>query len=488
MKPAVHQYEDKLLELAYGELPPGEASAVESHVRTCARCTEALSEIRNVRSTMGQLPMEPVPDTGLESLFAYADQAARRNAAGPAPVATWWRKLMAPMMAAGALSLVGVVAYMSNKEGPELPSRAAVAEQSARKVDSLEAAPIAAAPPPAPVAAAEPEAQQVWQPEEAKKEYKQEAQTKVAAKPAPAPAKKMAGPGAGSGEELGASLDRAKKRSASKNEKEDLADNSSNAIARGGKSGYVANDDDAALAKKAEEKPSESNKDMPSTADKSPFGVTAGNSGGAQPRAAPQAEQVAPSAPPPPPLQAQAPPSDGRTSGGSMGVSMNQQQRGGMSQGGSLGERERRDESSRQQQAPAVAAAARPADVVADLNQRVEDMKRARIARDTDAEITIALDILRTAPSKSLQRMQALASICNGFYALEEPSRAEPYCQSLLREYPSSSEARAYAERSTRARPAAKRKASQNSYDMEEAAPAPAKPAEQRQSEPAQAY
>src|SRR5262245_5591354 len=103
MKTAAHQYEDKLLELAYGELPAHEASAVESHVRTCTRCSEALSEIQAVRTTMGQLPMEPVPDAGLESLYAYADQAARRNAAGPAPAMTWWRKLMAPVMAAGAL-------------------------------------------------------------------------------------------------------------------------------------------------------------------------------------------------------------------------------------------------------------------------------------------------------------------------------------------------------------------------------------------------
>src|SRR5882757_7325091 len=116
MKPAAqHQYEDKLLELAYGELPAHEASAVESHVRTCARCTEALSEIQAVRNTMGQLPMVPVPETGLESLFAYADQAARRNAAGPAPVATWWRRFLAPMVAAGALSLVGVIAYQATK-------------------------------------------------------------------------------------------------------------------------------------------------------------------------------------------------------------------------------------------------------------------------------------------------------------------------------------------------------------------------------------
>src|SRR5688572_33387243 len=130
MKPAAHQYEDKLLELAYGELPAPEASAVESHVRTCARCTEALAEIRTVRSTMGQLPMEPVPDTGLESLFAYADQAARRNAAGPAPVMTWWRRMMTPLIAAGALSLIGIVAYQTSREGDVVGKRSDIAEKA----------------------------------------------------------------------------------------------------------------------------------------------------------------------------------------------------------------------------------------------------------------------------------------------------------------------------------------------------------------------
>src|SRR5207302_6876553 len=139
--------------------PAHEASAVESHVRTCARCTEALGEIRAVRSTMGQLPMEPVPENGLESLFAYADQAARRNAAGPSPAATWWRRFMAPLVAAGALSLVGVIAYRASSEGDAVQTRAQVAEKVAMKTESLNAAAVNEAPPPAapaPVVAAAP--------------------------------------------------------------------------------------------------------------------------------------------------------------------------------------------------------------------------------------------------------------------------------------------------------------------------------------------
>ena len=52
MKNAAHQYEDKLLEFAYGELARPEADAVEAHVRGCAKCSQQLSEIKGVRATM----------------------------------------------------------------------------------------------------------------------------------------------------------------------------------------------------------------------------------------------------------------------------------------------------------------------------------------------------------------------------------------------------------------------------------------------------
>ena len=46
MKPVnLHAHEDRLLELAYGELPPGEAQAVQAHVASCARCAQELDAI-----------------------------------------------------------------------------------------------------------------------------------------------------------------------------------------------------------------------------------------------------------------------------------------------------------------------------------------------------------------------------------------------------------------------------------------------------------
>src|SRR3954465_3858185 len=103
MKPQTHTYEDKLLDFAYGELPPHEAKAVEAHVKGCVKCADALGSIQGVRSAMSVLPEVAAPEAGLDSLLAYAEQAARRSAAGPAPKPAWWRRLTLPL--AGALAL-----------------------------------------------------------------------------------------------------------------------------------------------------------------------------------------------------------------------------------------------------------------------------------------------------------------------------------------------------------------------------------------------
>lgn len=140
MKTAVHQYEDKLLEFAYGELPTPEAQAVEAHVRDCAKCSKALSEIRSVRSTMSALPLEAAPDAGLESLLAYAEQAAARTRA-EAPASRGWRRFLAPLASAMALVVVGVVAWRANQSFDPDPAMMAVkaerAEKAAERADEL---------------------------------------------------------------------------------------------------------------------------------------------------------------------------------------------------------------------------------------------------------------------------------------------------------------------------------------------------------------
>lgn len=109
MKPGLGHHEDKLLELAYGELPDPEARAVQAHLKGCSQCSQSFSAIEEVRAAMAQLPREPAPEAGLDSLLAYAEQAARRAAAGPAPRPTWWRKLILPLAGAVAASVLVVI-------------------------------------------------------------------------------------------------------------------------------------------------------------------------------------------------------------------------------------------------------------------------------------------------------------------------------------------------------------------------------------------
>ncbi len=158
MKPqGSHAHEDRLLDFAYGELPPAEARVVEQHVQGCSRCTEALDGIRGVRSAMSRLPMHSAPDAGLESLMAYAQQSARRAAAGPEPAPRWWRRLLAPALGVAAMGVFGVVVHQVNRTVDLSPAleKAVTQEQVARQ----EVAGSNAKDLPAPAAAAAPVAQ-----------------------------------------------------------------------------------------------------------------------------------------------------------------------------------------------------------------------------------------------------------------------------------------------------------------------------------------
>ena len=150
-----HAQEDRLLDFAYGELPVPEARLVEAHLEGCARCTQALDEIRGVRATMSQLSVEPAPDAGLESLMAYAQQAARRAAAGPEPKPSRWRRWLLPVVGLASVSTLGILTFQAR--APELtqPSLRSAEMRSpwpAKEAASAPAAPVAQAPAPAPAA------------------------------------------------------------------------------------------------------------------------------------------------------------------------------------------------------------------------------------------------------------------------------------------------------------------------------------------------
>jgi hypothetical protein len=137
MKPqGTHAHEDRLLDFAYDELPPTEARLVEQHVQGCSRCSETLEGIRGVRTTMSRLPLESAPDAGLESLLAYAQQSARRAAAGPEPAPRWWRRLLAPVLSVAALSVFGVVVIQVNRQVDLSPSLLVQNKEAARRAEA----------------------------------------------------------------------------------------------------------------------------------------------------------------------------------------------------------------------------------------------------------------------------------------------------------------------------------------------------------------
>lgn len=191
MKNAAHQYEDKLLEFAYGELARPEADAVEAHVRGCAKCSQQLAEIKGVRATMSALPMVAAPDAGLESLMAFAEQAARRNAEGQVKP-SFWKRYLAPLMTVMALAVVGVIGMQAKDEFDTNPASVAADARLEKAKEQQEVAAKQAeadgkkAAEPAPVAAVAPVAQPAPEPIE------EEAQKKLGdllpEKPEPKPA------------------------------------------------------------------------------------------------------------------------------------------------------------------------------------------------------------------------------------------------------------------------------------------------------------
>jgi tetratricopeptide (TPR) repeat protein len=109
-----------LLEYAYGELAGAKLREVEDHLARCAACREELDRIASTRRAMAALPAESAPGEGLESLLAYAEQAAARSReARPAR----WRWL-GPAFSAGGLLAAAVVVFSvaSSQRAPQRPA------------------------------------------------------------------------------------------------------------------------------------------------------------------------------------------------------------------------------------------------------------------------------------------------------------------------------------------------------------------------------
>lgn len=533
MATAIHQYEDKLLDFAYGELPAPEASAVESHVKSCSRCTQALDQIRGVRTTMSALPQVSAPTAGLESLLAYADQAARRSAQAPRAAAPWWRRVIAPLAGACALVLVAVVAWHSQDDLGQFSKQNAALEATRQREAAAEnhAAPVAAPLPEQPqekfaeqakagkVAGAAKALEALPKNDRGAKEDRNwDAEGKKGREQERNPTQQALGatqaPGDGSQaaqkRELGSALNTAMKESKTRrvaNNNKDLSPNDElgkvdgnsedkvaqldarpappagleqdSANARGG---YFAEksakkkgkgEPTARLAEEGRAEPQQQQQANEPTG--APFGASTATPVAAQPRP-PNAEKP----PAPPAVVAQAQPQPQAPMPSSLGLGLNQ---GNSTGGGGLGstsapgpvyKQSARDD----QRDESVAMADRKGE--AELQKRDQEqvargyIDAARAAGNSgnrQEEVKQSLAVV-TSNVRGVARGEALERLCNALEALGNEDAADKYCAMLLREYPNSVAAKLLAQRRNRteAPPKAMSKKAAPAYDSERSA------------------
>ncbi len=144
--------QELLLDYAYGELEGASRKDVESHVAGCADCRIALLQISGTRSLVAELEPEPAPEAGLESLLAYAQQAARNRAAetAKAPRAARLWSWLVPSLGFASAAAVALLFVVKTKD-PTLDLRPAL--PSTVQAPAPRAPPGAGAPPAAATAA-----------------------------------------------------------------------------------------------------------------------------------------------------------------------------------------------------------------------------------------------------------------------------------------------------------------------------------------------
>lgn len=161
------RFQERILDLAYGELTAGEARAVEAHAASCADCAAELARIRATRRLMGALPEEPAPESGERVLLAAAREAVRDRARVRSRLLPGWA--WSASAVAALVVAVGAVSYRllelrpaAERAGEELlgsgpyaeaPAPAALAEPQAAKGAATSRAPDVAPPSHAPVPA-----------------------------------------------------------------------------------------------------------------------------------------------------------------------------------------------------------------------------------------------------------------------------------------------------------------------------------------------
>lgn len=508
MNAGVHQYEDKLLDYAYGELPAHEAAAVDAHVRTCAKCSQALVQIRGVRSVFAPLPMVAAPDAGLESLLAYADQHARRaKETTQAP----WRRWIFAFASAAALLVVGVVAVRASDESPQHASDIVVAAEKKANDTSRADLPPAAAP----VAAAPTQAQQggeaqeapVWDERQGKRGGLDQSDSKTVTPdpmaantrlPAdPAPSEKDARPALGYADKLARVAPAADAPMKEEAEKKNLAqkpvakadvDNLGTGRASASKREQAAAESEEPLrldygnagrgvalesAKAGKKRPTDNldgllndgttakQSAFEGTANGPGFGVSAGSLGSAglaaddktvegkvaekkkqqADRPEPVAVTSAPAMSPPPPPQGAAPsqpsPVQAPRKSSSYGLPRSAPSQAVDEDSVSMTESVARSGD---------LEARRMRDQQLNVDAQLAQSRSASNSGDRRGEVMAAVAALN-AGAKGYSRLEALKRACDGYEAMGEFDRAQPYCERVVAEFSGSAAARQVAER-----------------------------------------
>lgn len=123
MKPVADscaRVDELLLDYAYGELDGARAREVEDHLSACPACRAALAKVADTRRAMAVLTPELAPSAGLDSLLAYAEQAASRARTSPPPRGRW--RWLSPALSAGLFA--SVILVVSRHHGSLTLSRA----------------------------------------------------------------------------------------------------------------------------------------------------------------------------------------------------------------------------------------------------------------------------------------------------------------------------------------------------------------------------
>ncbi len=110
MKPVADscaRVDELLLDYAYGELDGASLRKVEEHLSVCPACRVAVARVSDTRRAMAMLAPELAPSAGLDSLFAYAEQAASRAGTSSPPRGRW--RWLGAALSAGLFATVILV-------------------------------------------------------------------------------------------------------------------------------------------------------------------------------------------------------------------------------------------------------------------------------------------------------------------------------------------------------------------------------------------